>query len=164
MSHFKSSPLIILAFLCFRCSTTQVTLPPYPSVELTPLNFEKTQVDFGWISPGFSDTLSDWIPRYVSTGVSSGIMVEFTGFKTDKPVNAKYSFIEIAEADSDTTFSEMRTQINDLRQAFFTVPPGRYIVRHVTTWADQRFFRDVVVTDGSYSIVSVTVLIPPTPR
>lgn len=87
-------------------------------------------------------------------------MIEFTGFKSEKPVNAKYSYLEYGQLDNDTTFTQMRSQINDLRQAFFTLPPGRYIIHHVTPWAEQHFISNVIVRDGQYSIIHINVLIP----
>ena len=151
---------MLLSLIVLQCRTTEVPVRIYPTVEVQPLDVfppVSSELNIALPSP---DTILPWIPRYISTGISSGIMVEFTGFRTDKPMNARYSFLEYGQMENDTTYTQIRSSINDLRQAFFTLPPGRYIVRHTTTWAEQHFTRDVVVKDGQYCILPVTVLIP----
>src|SRR5580765_4336443 len=39
--------------------------------------------------------MKSWIPKYIQTGLASGIMVEFTGVKKDKPLHARYAGIEL---------------------------------------------------------------------
>ncbi len=108
-------------------------------------------------------------------------MVEFGGMKKGKSVNARYAILDVwrypvvsgvspehrsSDLRSDSTasaFVRLFATINDLRQAFFKTSAGRYVIRHVTSWADERYIRDVIVREGSYSIVTVNVLqAPPT--
>lgn len=160
MPSLKLLRIILLAFIFFKCGPAEIPALVHPSAPPEPLLMDHPMQSGLWSTVRYPDTITDWVPRFVSTGVSSGIMIEYTGFKTDKPVNARFAFLEIADLDKDSGFVELRTRINDLRQAFFTVDPGQYIVRHVTPWAEQKFFRDVTVKEGEYSIISVTVLIP----
>ncbi len=164
MPSLKFVHIILLALGFFNCSSVQIPPLLYPASPPETLISPPPPEYHWWKKSSHPDTIAHWIPRYVSTGISSGIMVEYTGFKSDKPVNARYAFLELAQPDNDSTFGEMRTRINDLRQAFFTLPPGTYIVRHTTPWAEQKFIGNVTVKDGEYSIISVTVLIPPQAR
>ncbi len=125
------------------------------------------------------DTMRAWTPRYITTGISTGIMVEFSGMKKGKQLNARYAILDVwrcpngpatggvvhpaaAPGDSgESAFVRLFATINDLRQAFFQTSAGRYMIRHTTPWADQRYIRDVIVRPGSYSIVTVGVLAPP---
>jgi hypothetical protein len=155
---------MLLALSIFHCSTTHESADLFPPIDLIPVIFEYTQEPAPEILFPYTDTITSWTPRFISTGISTGIMVEFTGFRTDKPVNAKYSYLEFGETDNDSTFLQTRSQINDLRQAFFSLPPGRYIIRHITPWAEQRFIGNVMVRDEEYSIITVNVLVPPVSR
>lgn len=111
-----------------------------------------------------------WSPRFVATGLSSGIMIEFTGMKKDAPLNARFSGIEVwpypvdtvafAQHDSSALPQTLSETINNLRQAFYKIPPGMYLVRHTKEWADTSYIRDVEVREGEYSIISVGVLKP----
>ncbi len=116
-----------------------------------------------------------WTPRYITTGISTGIMVEFGGMKKGKAVNARYAILDVwrfpvvtggtgerhsADLHTDSSasaFVRLFATINDLRQAFFKASAGRYVIRHVTSWADERYVRDVIVREGSYSIVTINV-------
>ncbi len=117
-----------------------------------------------------------WHPRYVTTGISTGIMVDYNGMKKGRLVQARYAILDTwkcgyaspprAELDA-SAFTRTLKRINDVGQAFFAVPPGRYIVRHAADWGDQTYLRDVIVREGSYSIITVTVLpyaIPDEPK
>src|SRR5260221_3540481 len=89
-------------------------------------------------------SMKAWSPHFIQTGLSSGIMVEFTGLKKDAPLKARYSSIELkrvttaANENSQNIIGDqtgvitLNTTINNLRQAFYKVPPGKYIVRHTT--------------------------------
>jgi hypothetical protein len=116
-------------------------------------------------------------------------MVEFTGVKKDKPLHARYAGIELrrypaaadpaASASTQLTLNEqgndfvpapfdvdraepivLTTNINDVKQAFFKVPPGAYVFRQTREWADQSYIGGVIVRDGSYSVIIVPVKIP----
>ena len=110
---------------------------------------------------------SPWTPRYVPTGLASGVMLEFTGVKKGKTLNAKVANIELRRCLRDTLAAQpggalpalsgpMRTQapINNLHQAFFKIQPGTYFLRVTNPWADRRVVRGVVVREGEYSVLS----------
>lgn len=115
-----------------------------------------------------------WTGHFIPTGSACGIMIEFTGIKKNKQLNARYCTVElqrypIPEIDGDSLqppasgFSEglktlsLTSPINDLRQAFFKVPPGTYLVRQTRDWADRSIVRNVEVRDGNYSIIFIDV-------
>lgn len=133
--------------------------------------------------------MKSWTPKYIQTGLASGIMVEFTGVKKDKPLHARYAGIELrrypdaadpaASASTQLTLNEqgndfvpapfdvdraepiiLTTNINDVKQAFFKVPPGAYVFRQTREWADQGYIGGVIVRDGSYSVIMIPVKIP----
>jgi len=133
--------------------------------------------------------MKSWIPKYIQTGLASGIMVEFTGVKKDKPLHARYAAIELfrypAPGDaSDRSANQLTlneegndfvpvpfdvdqaasialtTTINDVKQAFFKVPPGAYVFRQTREWAEQSYISSVIVRDGSYSVIMIPVKIP----
>lgn len=109
----------------------------------------------------------DWTPRFIQTGLASGIMVEFTGMKKGKTLQAKYANIELRRYLSDTAGARragaapalsgpMRAQanINNLHQAFFKIQPGTYFFRLTNPWADRTMTRGLVVREGEYSVQS----------
>jgi hypothetical protein len=113
------------------------------------------------------ESAQPWSPRFVQTGLASGIMVEFTGIKKGKTLQAKFANIELHRYLADTTAPPpagtmpqvsglMRTQatINNLHQAFFKVQPGKYFFRLTNPWADRRMIRDLEVREGAYSVLS----------
>jgi hypothetical protein len=108
-----------------------------------------------------------WSPRYVQTGLASGIMVEFTGLKKGKTLQAKFANIELRRCLGDSAALAARvalppvsgpmraqTTINNLHQAFFKVQPGRYFLRLTNPWADRRMVRDLEVKDGQYAVLA----------
>lgn len=105
-----------------------------------------------------------WKPHFIATGYASGIMIEFTGMKNDKPVNARFASIEVRDAAGGSAAKTFTSTINALRQAFFELPPGRYIVRQTRTWADQAPIHTVEVKEGHYSLVPVSVVTPKSPK
>ena len=111
-----------------------------------------------------------WSPKFIATGSASGIMVEFTGLKKDAELRARYAGIELHPAFQDSggmhlpASIRLSTTINDLRQAFFKVRPGKYLVRQTKDWAEQSYVKDIEVKEGSYSIVSFGVLNPRAPK
>jgi len=116
--------------------------------------------------PSPSQGIFLWQPRFIATGSASGIMVEFTGLKQTAKLNARYAGIEIIMIGKDssatslpTTFN-LTTMINDLRQAFFKVPPGTYRVRQTKAWAEQSNIHNVEVREGNYSVISIKVFNP----
>jgi hypothetical protein len=114
-------------------------------------------------------SLKKWPPHFIQTGLSSGIMIEFTGLKKDALLNAKYSSIELkrvspsAGDESKKSSPEqsgiitLNTTINNLRQAFYKVPPGTYIVRHIKDWAEKTIVENVEIREGNYSVIRVNV-------
>ncbi len=112
--------------------------------------------------------------HFIPTGSACGIMVEFTGLKKNKPLNARFCALELQHYPAGTAapdslflvggaFPEggkvlsLTSAINDLRQAFFKVQPGTYLVRQTRDWADRSFIRNVEVRDGSYSVIFIDV-------
>ena len=128
--------------------------------------------------------MKSWSPKFVATGLASGIMVEFTGVKKDKPLHARYAGIELrkyADAPAGEEAAAPGDQpaingndllnvqpviynstINDVKQAFFKVPPGRYVLRQTKDWAARDFISGVIVREGSYSVITIPVRIPGT--
>jgi len=133
--------------------------------------------------------MKSWTPKYIQTGLASGIMVEFTGVKKDKPLHARYAGIELfrypaageagdraanqltlnaegndfVPAPFDVERTEpivLTTTINDVKQASFKVPPGAYVFRQTREWAEQSYISGVIVRDGNYSVVMIPVKIP----
>lgn len=104
-----------------------------------------------------------WSPRFVQTGLASGIMVEFTGIKKGKTLQAKFANIELRRYLHDSVAAgavppvsgpmKAQTTINNLHQAFFKVQPGRYVFRLTNPWADRKMIRDVEVREGAYSVL-----------
>jgi hypothetical protein len=108
-----------------------------------------------------------WKPRFLPTGSASGIMIEFKGVKKNATLRTRYAGIEVQRFASDTSAPRSLTfsaSINDLRQAFFKIRPGKYVVRQVKDWADRSYFRDIEVKEGSYSILTIDVINPGAPR
>lgn len=111
-----------------------------------------------------------WKPRFIQTGLSSGIMIEFTGMKKGKKLSARYANMELRRYLSDAnpaTFpsnlekpTAVQASINDLQQAFFKVSEGKYVVRLTNEWADRSYIRDVEVKDGEYSVLTNDVYGP----
>ncbi|MBI1806594.1 MAG: hypothetical protein HYR76_06030 [Ignavibacteria bacterium] len=127
-----------------------------------------------------------WNPRFIQTGATSGIMIEFTGVKKNKPLRARFSTIELwryplntlrmqeysasgftAKNNRSNLHSKdtsgvitLSTTINDLRQAFFKVAPGKYLLHQTKEWADQSYIKDVNVLEGNYSILQIDVFTP----
>jgi len=107
-----------------------------------------------------------WQPRFIATGSASGIMVEFTGLKPTAKLNARYAGIEILRIGQDSSATSLpitfnlTTTINDLRQAFFKVPPGTYLVRQTKVWAEQSNIQNVEVREGNYSVITIKVFNP----
>ena len=94
-------------------------------------------------------------------------MVEFTGLKQDAKLNARYAGVELRRAVPDTSLAAtftLTTTINDLRQAFFKVPPGVYFLRQTRAWAEQSYIREVEVREGNYSVITIGVLNPRAPK
>ncbi len=106
------------------------------------------------------DTIVKWVPRYIPSGFATGIMIEFKGVKEGKTLNAQFSILQCARLDLDTTFQRLYSKINDLRQAFFSLPAGTYMIRHSTPWADQSIICDVTVLNGKYSVIELSVARP----
>ena len=112
----------------------------------------------------------EWSPKFIATGSASGIMVEFTGLKKDAELRARYAGIELRPVVQDSGVTHLpasitlSTTINGLRQAFFKVRPGKYLVRQSKDCAEKSYIRDIVVKEGSYSIVSFGVLNPRAPK
>ena len=131
--------------------------------------------------------LKSWAPKYIQTGLASGIMVEFTGVKKDKPLHARFAGIELRRYPTDAgersanqlTLNQpgndfvppafdieraepivLNTTINDVKQAFFKVPPGKYVMRQTKEWADQSYIGGVIVREGNYSVIMIPVRIP----
>ncbi len=128
--------------------------------------------------------VKSWTPRFIATGLACGIMIEFTGVKKDKPLHARYAGLELRRfpadpgsmadnikqpasitsiASSDPLHRDpllLSTTINDAKQAFFKVPPGKYLLRQTKEWADQTYIRDVEVREGNYSVISIPVRVP----
>lgn len=128
--------------------------------------------------------IKPWSPRFIATGLACGIMIEFTGVKKDKPLHARYAGLELRRfsadpgsmadnikqpasitsiASSDPLHRDpllLSTTINDAKQAFFKVPPGKYLLRQTKEWADQTYIRDVEVREGNYSVISIPVRVP----
>jgi hypothetical protein len=115
----------------------------------------------------------DWTPKFIPTGFASGIMVEFTGMKKDATLHARYASIELHPVAGDRNPDAARplldlpyiltSTINDLRQSFFKVAPGKYRIRQVKDWAEQSIVANVEVQEGSYSVVQFEVINPRTP-
>jgi hypothetical protein len=109
------------------------------------------------------DTLQPWNPKYIQTGASSGIMVEFTGLKKDRPLNAHYALIQVWRDSllGDTSRPQtLLSQINEFHQAFFPLAPGTYLMRQMKEWADRSIFQNVVVKEDHYAIVPLDVAGP----
>lgn len=96
-------------------------------------------------------------------------MVEFTGLKKDAALRARYSSIELKRIQvpsaensknilrDQTGVITLNTTINNLRQAFYKVPPGKYIVRHTKDWGEKTFVQDVEIREGNYSVIRINV-------
>ena len=93
-------------------------------------------------------------------------MVEFTGLKKNAELHARYAGIALERADPDSLAQvfppilTLTTTINDLRQAFFKVPPGKYLFHQTKAWANKSLLRDVEVKEGSYSVIRIEVFNP----
>lgn len=187
---FSAKYLLSIGTLCFcGCglfSHQELTTPPAPPLSVSSENLRQTPAaelrierDADSIGP-----IRSWIPHFIPTGLACGIMIEFKGVKKDKPLHARYAGIELrryppavtsvvsATEQIGPTISSSRidmprygpfvigTTINDQKQAFFKVPPGKYLLRQTKEWADQTFIDNVVVREGNYSVVSIPVRIP----
>lgn len=86
-------------------------------------------------------------------------MVEFTGMKKGKPLNARFACIEVGQAGLPDV-KTYTTTINPLRQAFFEITPGVYTVHQTRAWADQSSIRDLRVKEGHYSVLHIAVINP----
>lgn len=130
-----------------------------------------------------TETTRKWNPKFISTGDASGIMVQFIGLKKNAQLNARYAFIELrrlpenlpaAQSSTPVGYLEnrppaeipkisegdptiLRSTINDLRQAFFNVPPGKYSFRQAKEWADRSIVMNLEVREGHYSVIRVDV-------
>jgi len=140
----------------------------------------KTQSESPKHDPSPLEFANAWSPHFVRTGLSTGIMVQFTGLKKHAKLGARYSGIELWRYPEDSVATYLQTQstaempgenrrdsltltstINYLRQAFFKVSPGIYLFRQTKNWADQSYIRGVEVREGNYSVVTVAVLKAP---
>jgi hypothetical protein len=107
-----------------------------------------------------------WQSRFIPTGFACGLMVEFTGLKKDAQLNARYCSVELVPAShTDTSGVQLKpltltTQINDLNQAFFKVPPGEYTFRQLKEWADQSRVMALHIREGNYSVITLDVYQP----
>jgi hypothetical protein len=113
-----------------------------------------------------------WNPRFIQTGLASGVMIEFTGMKKGKKLSAKYANLELTRYLPDTTIHSkpktplldkpvrLQTTINDLQQAFFKVSPGKYLARLTNDWGDRSYIRDLEVKEGEYSVITNDVYAP----
>jgi len=109
------------------------------------------------------DSAHDWYPRYIPTGASSGIMIEFTGLKKDRILNAHYAFIQVwpdSVVNDSAGAQTLLSRINDLHQAFFPLTPGNYRVRQMKEWAERSLYHNIVVREGHYSIIPLDVAGP----
>ncbi len=156
-----TAALFALTFLLFGCGSSVHTPPAAITDSATsvatasdPPKESVTDVDSG-LRPL---TVRAWTPKFIATGLASGIMIEFTGVKKDKPLHARYAGIElrrypaVPQSEEENgkqltwnqkgddvlaaTFEPRRiepfalsTTINDVKQAFFKVPPGKYLLR-----------------------------------
>jgi hypothetical protein len=115
-----------------------------------------------------------WIPKYIITGISSGLMVEYLNlprtpaqvrravidaWRTDIPVSSSRKQRNI-ERDSlgSTAFQRISAAVNGLGQAFIPLRPGTYMVRQLSPWAEQIYTREVLVRDGSYSVLTIRTI------
>ncbi len=166
-----------LAFAGCSSSVPEVHATPLPAA-ISAITQADTLFDLSASLPGqpasedlpdqtLLETASPWTPRFVQTGLASGVMLEFTGIKKGKTLNAKSANIELRRYLHDTLSghpgslaaqlsSPMKAQaaLNNLHQAFFKVQPGTYFLRVTNPWADRKMIRDVVVRDGEYSVLS----------
>lgn len=162
--------VIIITFVA-GCSSSReevVNKAPQPPQEITqdpaPAQDAETPV------PLSADPLFEarrWSPLFIKTGFASGIMVEFTGLKENAKLNAQYAGIELQRIVPDTLFPaalNLTSTINDLRQSFFKVRPGLYLLRQTRVWAEQTYIRDVEVREGNYSVVRIEVFNPRAPK
>lgn len=160
----------IIAFftsLLAGCSTSQreavrETSLPQPETEIEETT-EFQGVEDSLPTPQLLANARTWSPQFIATGFASGIMIEFTGLKKNAELRARYAGIELQPISQDSTGLQLppsitlTTTINDLRQAFFKVRPGKYLLRQTREWAEQSYVRDIEVKEGSYSIVSIGV-------
>ncbi|HTK81826.1 MAG TPA: hypothetical protein VL633_06000 [Bacteroidota bacterium] len=159
--------LIILIFIS-GCSSSHQDAPTR-SQSQDPVAQDQPVQESEPLAP-VPDLLSEarqWTPQFIPTGFASGIMLEFTGLKANAKLNARYSGIELARMRPDSSLPpvlKLTSTINDLRQAFFKVRPGLYLVRQTRAWAEQTVVKEVEVRDGSYSVVMFDVLNPRAPK
>lgn len=162
---------IILTFSA-GCSSSReevVNKPPPPPQEIITQDATAEQEAETTLPPSAEPLLEArrWSPLFIKTGFASGIMVEFTGLKENAKLNARYAGIELQRVTPDTLFPStfnLTSTINDLRQAFFKVRPGWYLLRQTRLWAEQTYIRDVEVREGNYSVVRIEVFNPRAPK
>jgi hypothetical protein len=174
---FSICALVAALAMIGGCSSPPPEVHAPPPVVRTPVQID-TLLDLSAALPGqpanedlpdqaLLEGASGWTPRFVATGLASGVMLEFTGMKKGKTLNAKTANIELRRYLHDTLSAgagpltaqlsgPMKAQaaVNNLHQAFFKVQPGTYFLRVTNPWADRRVTRDVVVHDGEYSVLS----------
>src|SRR5262249_53539587 len=160
---------IILIFISGCSSSHQEATNRSPAQLQEPVAQEQPAPESEPLAPA-PDLLSEarrWTPQFIPTGFASGIMLEFTGLKSSAKLNARYSGIELARMKPDSSLPpvlKLTSTINDLRQAFFRVRPGLYLVRQTRAWAEQTVVKEVEVRDGNYSVVMFDVINPRAPK
>jgi hypothetical protein len=196
MRYVGAQVLLIFPLILAGCTSSSNDLA-VKNAELSPVTSEDTSANAPEANSPEPAThvspMKSWTPKYIQTGLASGIMVEFTGVKKDKPLHARYAGIELRRypaasdpadhapdrasnqltlnaqgndfvpAPFDVDRAEpivLTTSINDVKQAFFKVPPGAYVFRQAREWADQSYIGGVIVRDGSYSVIMIPVKIP----
>jgi hypothetical protein len=169
---FKYRYILFAPALVIGCSSSHHEAVRQPSQEspTTAVQESASALEVDAVLPPAPEALVSartWSPQFIPTGFASGIMVEFTGLKQNAKLNARYAGIELRRAVPDTSLPatfRLNTTINDLRQAFFKVPPGVYFLRQTKVWAEQSYIREVEVREGNYSVVTIGVLNPRAPK
>jgi hypothetical protein len=169
MTRATCHPLFLVCILVTGCASSGPPIGPLPAAPvIVPL--------FPPDSPGPSPRLAVipdptviWKPKFITTGFSTGLMVEYLHlqhspgkqrravldawgyFSQQSPLRRDKS----TESDSlsATAFLRITAAVNGLGQAFFSLRPGRYMLRQVSPWAEQIYTREVIVREGAYSIV-----------
>ena len=162
---------VTLLVACAGCSkSTLETAKNDPPAPMLTIDRELPKPSPVRIDSAALSRMKPWRPHFIPTGSACGIMVEFTGLKKNKQLNARFCTLELQRWGADTSVADslsspltgskivsLTSPINDLRQAFFKVSPGIYLVRQTREWADRSYFRNVEVQDGSYSIMFIDV-------
>jgi hypothetical protein len=169
---FKYSYILIAPALFVGCSSSrnEAVHQPLHDQERAAVQESTAVLDADAALPPTPEALKNartWTPQFIPTGFASGIMVEFTGLKQNAKLNARFAGIELQRSVQDTSLPAtltLTTTINDLRQAFFKVRPGVYLLRQTKAWAEQSYIRAVEVREGNYSVITIGVLNPRTAK